>query len=139
MKTERLQSEVLHAKRRSGFFSLELALTLPILGVVLMALFEFSLLFAARGSVVEASRVGTRKACLASVSARDVKEEIKKVLPPRLQRGMQVQVDLGHKSGDVVAVAVSVPMNAAAPDLLWPIGYTLRSRMLYSETRMIKE
>ena len=45
--------------RRRGVLSMELVLTLPIVGVVLLALFEFTLLFYARGLVVEASRAGT--------------------------------------------------------------------------------
>ena len=39
---------------------MELALTLPILMLMLLAVFEFSLLFYARGKVVEASRAATR-------------------------------------------------------------------------------
>lgn len=118
---------------------MELALTLPILGIVLMGLFEFSMLFFARGAVVEASRVGARKASLPGVTAEDVEREIRKVLDPRLQRSMEVGMELGTRSGDVVAVAVSVPMGHAAPDLLWPIGYSLGDRNLHSETRMIRE
>ena len=118
---------------------MELALTLPILGIVLMALFEFSMLFCARGSVVEASRVGARKASLPGATVDDIETEIRSVLDPRLQHLMQVHMLGGERSGDVVAVAVRIPMSSAAPDLLWPIGYALEGRSLYSETRMIRE
>ncbi len=114
-------------------------MTLPIFGIILLGLFEFSMLFFARGAVVEASRVGARKASLPGVTSEDVEDEIRKVLEPRLQSSMQVDMELGDRSGDVVAVAVSVSMADAAPNLLWPIGYSLQGRSLYSETRMIRE
>ena len=119
--------------------SMELAMTLPILGMVLFALFEFSLLFFSRGMVVEASRVGARTASLPGVTRETVEAEIRKVLDPRLQEHLQVHVDAGQRTGDVVVVAVTVPMSDAAPDLLWMIGYGLDGRDLYGETRMIKE
>lgn len=125
--------------RRRGFFSLELALTLPILGAVLFAVFEFSLLLSARGALLEASRVGARKASLPGVTPADVEAEIRTLLSPRWQQGLQVAVDPGLQTGDVVAVAVQLPMSAAAPDLLWPVGISLRGRQLYAETRMLKE
>ena len=124
---------------RAGFFSLELALTLPLLGVVLMAVFEFSLLFSARAAVVEASRTGARQACLAGARLADVERQVREVLPPRLRCEVAVRAILGKKSGDVVAVGVQVPMRCAAPDLLWPIGFSLKRKYIYAETRMIKE
>lgn len=114
-------------------------MTLPILGVVLLGLFEFSMLFVARGSVVEACRVGARMASLPGANREDVEAQVRKVLEPRLQRGLRVDWKPGGRTGDVVSVAVSVPMRSASPDLLWPIGYRLRGRRLYAETRMIKE
>ena len=41
--------------RRRGFLSMELALTLPILMLLLLATLEFAMLFSAWGTVVEAS------------------------------------------------------------------------------------
>ncbi len=126
-------------RRRSGVLSMELALTLPILGLVLAGLFEFTMLFFARGEVVEASRVAARKATMPGVTLEDVEEEVLKVLHPRFHDSLQVDAQLGEKSGDVVAVLVTVAMSDAAPDLLWPIGYSLRGRPLLSETCMIRE
>lgn len=104
-----------------------------------MALFEFSLLFFARGDVVQASRVGARTASMPGVAHDAVEHEIRKVLSPRYLREMQLEIDPGDRTGDVVVVTVRVPMSLAAPDLLWPIGYSLHGRDLYAETRMIKE
>jgi hypothetical protein len=124
---------------RTGVLSMELVFTLPILGLLLLGMFEFTLLFFARGELVEASRIAARKGTLPGVIAQDVEDEVRKVLHPRLHDSLQVDSNLGERSGDVVAVAVSVDMSAAAPDLLWPIGYSLQGRQLLSETRMIRE
>ena len=118
---------------------MELALTLPILALVLAGLFEFTMLFFARGEVVEASRVAARKASLPGATMEDVEDEVLKVLHPRFHNSLQVDSQLGEKSGDVVAVVVTVAMSDAAPDLLWPIGYSLQGRPLLSETCMIRE
>lgn len=124
---------------RRGVLSMELVLTLPILFVLLLGLFEFTMLFYSRSLIVEASRVGARKASMPGVTEQDIQDEIARILSPRLQNGMQVTVDLGTQSGDVVVVAVQTPMTSACPDLLWPIGAGLGDRNLYSETRMIRE
>ena len=118
---------------------MELVFTLPILGVLLLGLLEFALLFFARADIVEASRAGARKATLHGVTQQDIEAEVRRVLAPRLQSAMQVDVDLPANSGDVVTVAVRTPMSSASPDLLWPIGFTLDGRELYSQTRMVKE
>ncbi len=125
--------------RRSGVLSMELVLTLPILALLLAGLLEFTMLFFARGEVVEASRVAARKATLPGVTLEDVEDEVLKVLHPRFHHSVQVAAELGERSGDVVAVVVTVDMSAAAPDLLWPIGYSLQGRPLLSETCMIRE
>ncbi|MFM9966409.1 MAG: TadE/TadG family type IV pilus assembly protein [Planctomycetaceae bacterium] len=126
-------------RRRAGVLSMELAMTLPILALVLAGLFEFTMLFFARGEVVEASRVAARKASLPGATVEDVEDEVLKVLHPRYHNSLQVDAQLGEKSGDVVAVLVTVAMSDAAPDLLWPIGYSLQGRPLLSETCMIRE
>ena len=114
-------------------------MVLPIFGIVLFGLLEFSMLFFARGELAEASRAGARKATLSGASSSDVEAEVRKVLPQRFQDSLAVQVDAGAKSGDVVTVALAVDMNSASPDLLWPIGYSLKNRKLYEVTRMIRE
>lgn len=124
---------------RRGFFSLELALTLPILGIVLFALIEFSLLFAARGEIAHAGRAGARLAAAPGVTREQVEDRVRMVLGPRLGRHADVWMDPGAATGDMVRVAVIVPMNAVSPDLLWPIGFSLRGRNLVEEARMAKE
>ncbi len=118
---------------------MELVLTLPIVGVVLLALFQFTLLFYSRSLVVEASRAGARRATLTGVTAADVEQEVSRILTPQLRKGLKVQTLLSDHSGELVAVGVEVPMSSATPDLLWPIGLGLKGRNLYSETRMVRE
>jgi hypothetical protein len=124
---------------RRGVLSMELVLTLPILGLVLIALFQFTLLFYSRGQIVEASRIGARRATLNGATVEEIEAEVRRVLSPALQQGLMVHAELGERSGDLVTVGVEVPMYAAAPDLLWPIGLGLQGRNLYAETRMVRE
>lgn len=139
MKSNRPQIGVRARRRRRGFLTMELVMTLPILAIVIFALFEFSMLFFARGSVVEATRVGARMATLPGTDQQAVEDEIRKVLQPRLQENLQIEVQMGENTGDVVSVVVAIAAEEASPDLLWPIGYSLRGRQLIAETRMIRE
>jgi Flp pilus assembly protein TadG len=125
--------------RRRGVLSMELVFTLPILGVLVAGLLEFSLVFFARADVVDACRAGARKATLHGATPQDVEAEVRRVLTPRLHAGLTVTAELNARTGEPVTVAVSTPMSAAAPDLLWPIGFSLEGRDLYCETRMAKE
>lgn len=126
-------------RRQRGFMTMELVLTLPILGLILLALFEFSVLFFARGEVVAASRTGARHAALTGARTRDVESEVRRVLSPRLRQAADVQVYSGDRTGDLVSVVVRVPMGAAAPNLLWPIGINLKGRHLVSTVHMVRE
>ncbi len=126
-------------KARRGFLSAELIFTLPILVIVLFGLFEFSMLFFCRGELAEATRVGARKATLPGVSVEEVEDEVRRVVPQRLRDTLEVRVDPGLRSGDVVVVSVSVAMSSCSPDLLWPVGYSLHDRQLHHTTRMIRE
>lgn len=127
------------SRRRRGLLSIELVLTLPILLFLLLGLFEFSLLFYARSSVVEASRAGARAATLSGMDQEQVEREVRRILPPALRDECQVDYQPGKRSGERVIVGVRVPMLAAAPDLLWVIGYSLEHQDLYAETSMIRE
>ena len=126
-------------RRRRGVLSMELVLTLPILGVLLLGLFEFSLLFFARAEVVEACRAGARKATLHNATYIDVEDEIHRMLSSNLLSGAEVLADVDAPPGGYVTVGLRVPMSNASPDLLWPIGYSLDGRDLYCEVRMAKE
>ncbi|WP_437224855.1 TadE family protein [Planctomicrobium sp. SH661] len=118
---------------------MELVFTLPILFVLLLGIFEFSFLMYARSDVVQASRAGARLAALNGVWPEDVQSEVGRALAGKYQSTYKVQSTLGKYPGDEVIVTVRVPMSAAAPNLLWPLGYNLVGRDLIAETRMLKE
>jgi Flp pilus assembly protein TadG len=118
---------------------MELVLTLPILATLLFGLFEFSLLFFARAEVVEACRAGARQATLHGATRDDVESDVRAALSPQLQQGLEVGAVLDGDSGDMVTVAVRVPMSSAAPDLLWPVGFSLEGRHLQCTTTMARE
>lgn len=125
--------------KRRAFLTAELVLTLPVLGLILFALFEFSLLLAARSAVVEAARTGARKATFPNVQSHDIENDVRMVLPPKMRAAATIRVHRGDHTGDPVTVTVTVPMHVASPDLLWPIGYRLRGRHLFAETQMVRE
>jgi len=114
-------------------------MTLPILMLLLLGVFEFSMLFYARGSVVEASRSGARAATNPGASMDYVEQTVRQSLGPVLAQRVRIDAVIGPYAGDPVAVVVRVPMRDAAPDLLWPIGFGLRDRFLVAETVMQRE
>lgn len=126
-------------KSRKALLSMELVLTLPLLMLVLFAVFEYSMLFFARGGVVEASRIGARTATYPGASLEVIEQSVVQSLGPQLNQNATVFVEPGQFSGDRVVVVVKVPMAAASPDLLWPIGFGLQGRYLIAETVMERE
>lgn len=125
--------------RKSGFVSIEVILVLPMLMVLLLGLFEFSMLFTARGQVVEAAHAAARMATLHGVDDLIIEDQARRSLSAPLATSAKVETRHGVFSGDEVLVRVRVPMAAATPDLLWPIGYSVRNRELVAEARMLKE
>ncbi|SFJ16592.1 TadE/TadG family type IV pilus assembly protein [Planctomicrobium piriforme] len=125
--------------RRGGMLSMELVLTLPLLLILLLGIFEFSFLMYARGDVVQASRAGARLATLNGVWPEEVESEVARALGDRFKQAFKVETQMGEFSGDEVIVTVRVPMTAAAPNLLWPMGYNIVGRDLIASTRMVKE
>lgn len=135
---QQLKRKNTNSKRR-GFLTMELVFVLPIFLIVLFAIFEFSLLLFARGSLAEATRTGCRVACMPGSTQQDVENAVYSVVGTRIAGNMSINVELGRSSGDVVEVGIRVPMNTISPDLLWPIGYSLRERHLYQSARMLRE
>ena len=119
--------------------TMELVLVLPVVLVVLFGLFELSLLFDARQTLVVASREGARTASLAGATLDDVRSAIHDRLGESFRDQLTIDVDLGQHSGDPVCVVVSVPMRTASPDLLRVVGFSLDDRELVAETVMSKE
>jgi hypothetical protein len=118
---------------------MELVMTLPVLGILLLGILEFTLLFFARGTVVEASRLGARRATLPGVTTEEIYHDVQLALGPRMAPVAEIDVQDAARSGEPVAVAVRVPMAAASPDLLWPVGFGLEGKHLLCTTHMVKE
>jgi len=139
MISRRHRIQASEATKRRGVLSMELIITLPIFGLLLMGLFEYSLLFASRGEVVEACRAGCRRGTLAFATQEDIEEEVRWSLGSKLGPQATIETEPGEYTGDEVVVTVRVPMSAASPDLLWPIGFGLRDREISCQSRMVKE
>lgn len=134
-----IRKPVSQHRGRRGILSMELVLTLPILMLLLLAIFEFSFLMSARSEVVEASRAGARLATLHGVWEEEIQQEVQRALGPKFGPAAIVESHLGTYSGEEVIVTVRVPMSAAAPNLLWPVGFNIQGQELVAQTRMVKE
>ena len=125
--------------RRQGVLTIEMLMVLPILFTVLLAVFEFGILFFARSSVVQACRVAARRASLGVTDQAEIEEVVRRVLSPNLQANHTVYFIPAERAGEITTVGLQVPMESAAPDLLWPVGFSLRGRFLIEETSVIRE
>lgn len=119
--------------------TMEMILVLPILFTVLMAVFEFSILFFARSSVVQACRTAARRAALGVTDQAEIEAVVNRVLSPNLQGNHTVYYIPAERAGEITTVGLTVPMSTAAPDLLWPVGFSLQGRFLAEETSVVRE
>lgn len=136
-----------HAKMRLGaVLSIELVMALPILLAVLLALVEFGTLLMASQAVNAAAHVGAREAALAGSRDGLVLSAIQNATSSyQWQADAQTTVYINGtlvslsdasdslanaRSGDLISVTVSVPMNRAAPDLLNFVGIGLGTNEL---------
>ena len=127
-------------RRRGAVLSMELLLVLPIVAGLLLALVEFSMLWSANQRVKLAANAGARVASFSGSNLPAVEQAAALALNKRsLLQTMQVAVQGGQHTGDLVCVRVAVPMRAAAPDLLSLFGFSLANRQLSAETIMRKE
>ena len=130
--------------RRGAVLSLELLLVLPVLWVVCFGFVEFSLLLMGMQRVQTASnaacRVGTLPAADLEAQQTAMNDAAKAALgKPGLVNSYQMQSQVGQFSGDPVQVEISVPMTAAAPNLLLIVGFNLEGRQLVARTEMCKQ
>lgn len=126
-------------RRRGGLLSMEMILVLPILFTVLMGIFEFSMLFFARSSVVQACRAASRRAAIGVADQAEIEEVVRRVLSPSLQYNHSVYYIPAERAGEITTVGLTVPMSSAAPDLLWMVGFSLQGRYLAEETSVVRE
>jgi hypothetical protein len=127
-------SRITKASRRKGaILSLEMAIALPVLLLVVLAAVEYTFLLLGSQAITAAANVGARQAALPSTSAADVEDAVFDALaswrwarPQFLEVLVFVDGDPagpGNElenapSGTEVQVTVKLPSDQAAPDLL---------------------
>jgi hypothetical protein len=124
--------------------TLEVLVALPILVLVAVAILEFSLLWSANLRVKEASRAAARVVSLPAANFAELQQAatraaVQALADARLANNLQLHVEPGAHTGDLVMAEVVVPMTAASPDLLDFFGFSLRDRVLVGQTVMRKE
>jgi Flp pilus assembly protein TadG len=131
-------------KRAGAVFSLELLLVLPILLTVCFGLVELSLLLMGMQRVQAASSAACRVATLPTTDTVAQQQAMSKAAAAALHTAglvaaYQMKSQVGQYAGDPVVVEVTVPMTAAAPDLLKMIGFSLKGRQMTAQTEMCKQ
>jgi Flp pilus assembly protein TadG len=118
------------ACNRRGLLSMELVLTLPVLTLLLLGLFEFSCLYRAHLAATRASRAAAAVVARPDATAEDVDEAVRRTLDPSLTEAVQVRCLPSQVSGDRTVCRVRLPMAACTPNLLWPVGFDLEGRFV---------
>lgn len=130
--------------RHGGLFSLELLVVIPVVFGLVLAIIEFGMIWSAIHQVEAASRAACRVATLPVRDPVELEQAVvdaaERVLrKPKLIAAYRLSLSPGQHTGDPVVVQIQLPMNAAAPDLLAAIGFSLKRRQLRAETVMRKE
>ena len=132
------------SRRAGAVFSLELILVLPIVLTVCLGIVELSMLLMGMQRVQAAStaacRVGTLPASDPVAQQQAMGNAAAAALGTAgMAAACQMQSQVGPYTGDPVVVQVTVPMTAAAPDLLKTFGFSLQGRQLAAQTEMCKQ
>ena len=106
-------------KKEDGQAIVELAITLPILIMILCAIIDFGWLFTNQNSIDNCSREGARFAIVHSTSVPTIKEHVRAVAPDNIADSLVINVTFSNPSnpslGDVL-----VEVNGDI-DILTPI------------------
>jgi TadE-like protein len=130
---------------RRGFLAVELLLVLPILLALFLGMMQFSLILAARQSLLAASREGARVASHGATQ-EEVEATVKRVLGTGKLGDARVRLNAVHEDPlhpldgrDRVEVCVCVPTTHVVPDMLRWIGISFRDQDLVAGTVMLRE
>ncbi len=127
-------------RRLGAVLSMELIFVLPLLFALILASVEFGMLWSSGRRVEEAAAAGCRTASFRGADEQAVRRSIERVLDrASLVRSYSLDVRRDLPDANEVCVTVSVPMKAAAPDMLGLIGFTLGSRKITAQTVKRKE
>jgi hypothetical protein len=129
-------------RARRGLLSVELIIALPLLLLVLAGSVQLALLLVSQQALGAAAAVGAREASLPGSTLVQVQNAVDRSLAgwrfaPQLDN---VLIHVGDeqpgavplplvRTGESVAVTVSVPAAAAAPDLLKYVGLSLADKL----------
>lgn len=125
--------------RRGAILSMELVLVLPIFLLLLFATVEFSVLISTRTRLAEIARSAARHMSVSGASPDQVEQRVRTMLGPSLASDCRVRVVHDQTAGSLGNVRIDVPMNRAAPDLLWMVGFGLQGRALSVDAPMVLE
>lgn len=115
---------------RRGFLSLEILLSLPVVALLLVGLFEFSCLSCGYGSVARASQAGARIAARPGTSVAEVSTAVEQSLGESLAADAEIRCEPADAQAVGIVCRVRVPMTACAPNLLWLVGFDLQGRFI---------
>jgi len=124
-------------RRLGAVLSMELILVLPIMIAMICAMIEFGMLWSSGQRVKEAATAGCRTATFRGADEAAIRKSIERTLGRKsLVAEYSLDIDKPGPDSKEVAVTVSVPMKAAAPDLLAFIGFGLKQRAVIARTIM---
>ncbi|MCE9607111.1 MAG: pilus assembly protein [Planctomycetia bacterium] len=127
-------------RRLGAVLSMELIFVLPILLALIFASVEFGMLWSSGRRVEEAAAAGCRTASFRGADDSAIRRSIERTLDrTALVKSYAVNVRRDLPNANEVCVTVSVPMKAAAPDMLGIIGFALGSRTIVAQSVMRKE
>lgn len=115
--------------RRGAVLTFELLLIVPIVLALCLAVVELSLLWSGNQRLAVACRDACRVASLPGSTDDDVRQTVlQSLLGHRLGTVVKVEIQRGLVAGDPVGVRLVAPMQAASPDLLAIVGFSLADR-----------
>jgi Flp pilus assembly protein TadG len=129
------------SRRRLGaILSMELVLVLPIVLGLIFATIEIGMLWSSGQRVKEAAAAGSRVAGFRGADESAVRRAVEHGLG-RKNLSENYTLDISHPDDNPheVCVTVTVPMKAAAPDLLTFLGFSLEDRRLTAHSIMRRE
>lgn len=119
---------------------MELILVLPIVMALVFGMIEIGMLWSSGQRVKEAAAAGCRVAGFRGADQVAVRRAVEHGLGrPSLVKNYNINVTNVNNNPYEVCVSVSVPMSAAAPDLLKFVGFSLVGRTLTAESIMRRE
>jgi hypothetical protein len=131
--------------KRRGYLAVELLLVLPILVALFLGMMQYSLILAARQSLLAASREGARVAAHGGTQ-EEVCATCRRVLGKGSLGAANVKIrsvfeDPQHPNDghDRVEVCISIPTTCVVPDMLRWIGISFRNQDMVAGAVMLKE